>query len=117
MLLLYRKARIAAPAIRPIPAVATGAPALEAVVEEEDPELEVPVEVEDLVLEEVPVELDPEEVLRGMLVLPVPELAVAVEKPLVSVWGVTTGEVKPAGIEAAASWEVTAAGWLVMTDG
>lgn len=32
-------------------------------------------------------------------------------------WGVTTGEVRPAGIEAAGSWEVTATGWLVTATG
>ena len=114
--LLYRKARIAAPAARPIPAVAKAAPPVEVeveepVVEELESELELELElleVEDLV--EVPVAVVSElVVVRGVLL--------RTELVKLPVAGVTTGAVRPAGIEAAASWEVAAAGWLVTTEG
>jgi hypothetical protein len=93
-----------------MPAVAKAAPPLEVEVEEpvlDELESLEPVEVED---PEVPVAVVPELVdVRGVLLL--------TELVKLPVAGVTTGAVKPAGIEAAASWEVAAEGWLVTTEG
>lgn len=98
--MLYRKARIAAPAARPMPAVAKAAPPVEVEVEEsvldelESLESLDELEVEDLV--EVPVAVESElVVVRGVLL--------RTELVKLPVAAVTTGEVKPAGIEAAAS--------------
>lgn len=99
---------MAAPAAIPRPAVAMAAPPVELEeLAEEEPVEEALDLVEDLV--EVPEDSELEPVVRGVLLLP------EVVMPLF--WGVTTGEVRPAGIEAAGSWEVAAAGWLVMTEG
>jgi hypothetical protein len=73
---------------------------LESEVDEESEEVvAVPVALEESVL------LEPE---------PVP-LRVAVDKVLLELTP-ATGEVRPAGIEAAGCCEVTTAGWLVMTE-
>jgi hypothetical protein len=99
------------------PAVAIAAPPveaeLEALAEAEALELALDSSEEELV--EVPVALDPVEV---PVVAPVE--ALLEEEPLrVAVERVelmpATGEVRPAGMEAAGCWEVTTAGWLVIT--
>lgn len=106
------------------PAVAMAAPPveeeLEAVLEEEEPEEEAdePVSVEVLVPVVVPVVVSV--VVPVVLAEEVKPLLEAEELPLAEallVAGVTTGDDRPAGIEAAASWEVTTEGWLVTTAG
>jgi hypothetical protein len=86
---------------------------LEARVDEE------PVEEEDEpVSVEVPVPVVLWPVVLVEVVRPLLEESVAlpVEEALF-VTGVTTGEVRPAGIEAAGCWEVTTAGWVVTAAG
>jgi hypothetical protein len=100
------------------PEVAIAAPPveaeLEALAEAEAEALELESsEEEELV--EVPVDLEP---VAVPVAVPVEELSEA--EPLrVAVERVelmpATGEVRPAGMEAAACWEVTTAGWLVIT--
>lgn len=119
MKLLYRAkaARAARPAKPMGPAVAMAAPPVEeelvALLEEEPVEEEdEPVSVEVL----VPVEV----VLPVVLAEEVKPLLEAVALPLAEpllVTGVTTGEDRPAGMEAAGCWEVTTEGWLVTAAG
>lgn len=100
------------------PAVAMAAPPveeeLEALLEEEplDEEEDEPVLVEVLVSVVVPVDL----VEEVKPLLEVEAEAVPLEEALL-VTGVTTGEVRPAGMEAAGCCEVTTAGWVVTAAG
>lgn len=110
---LYRRAKRAAPATTPIPAVAMGtAPP---VVGEAEPEPEAELEAESEAVEDeeesvaVSVEVLSEPVEEESEAVPVRVPVTRVVLPLL-VTGVTTGEVRPAGIEAAADWEVTTAG-------
>lgn len=92
-----------------------GAPPVEALVEAE-PELELEPELDGVEEEEesvvVPVELESVAVESDLVRVPV----IRVVLPLL-VTGVTTGEERPAGIEAAGLWEVTTAGCEVTTAG
>lgn len=123
MELLYRaKAARAARPARPMgPAVAMAAPPVEEELEallDEEPLDEEPLEEED---EPVAVEvLVPVVVLPVVLAEEVKPLEEPVALPLeeaLLVTGVTTGEDRPAGMEAAGCWEVTTEGWLVTAAG
>jgi hypothetical protein len=85
---------------------------LEALLEEEplEEEEDEPVLVEVLVSVVVPVVLAEE--VKPLLV----DEALPLEEALL-VTGVTTGEVRPAGMEAAGCCEVTTAGWVVTAAG
>ena len=116
--LLYRAnaARAARPA-RPIgPAVAMAAPPVEEELEallDEEPleEDDDPVEVEVL----VPVGVLP--VVLAEVVKPLEETVALPLGEALLVTGVTTGEDRPAGMEAAGCWEVTTEGWVVTAAG
>lgn len=117
--LLYKaKAARAARPARPMgPAVAMAAPPveeeLEALLDEEPLEEDEPVAVEVEVL--VPMVVLP--VVLAEEVKPLEEaVALPLEEALL-VTGVTTGEDRPAGMEAAGCWEVTTEGWVVTAAG
>lgn len=112
---LYRRAKRAAPATTPIPAVAIGTAPPVVGEAEPEPEAEAELEAESEAVEDeeesvaVSVEVLSEPVEEESEAVPVRVPVTRVVLPLL-VTGVTTGEVRPAGIEAAADWEVTTAG-------